>query len=354
MNSPLASPLKVAWHEDKLRAYIGGRPIFPATVEMDITTECNAGCQDCPSGRSPLHEELAPELVDRLFASLEGQTRGLLLSGGEPTIAHEFPRTLAEARRRGFRDVSVVTNGSQLHRRSVQAALLEHGSAVRISLYGWEVSPSTKLAGVLTSIAKLRKQIESTASQLQIGVSLLTTSEMTHSLPDIVSTLREAGAHWLYLHPRCTGWGTGTLGLEEQRGVLEAAQKASDGLSDFELQFCSDRFGDSPLDFSRYHTANFLLVVGADGRLYLGTESKYQPQYVVGALTNTWTSEDLWTPRRSRAIDSASSTAYTPAGGRHRGILYSALIQSLLDERFSVDSVITSARNEAPRFPHVL
>ena len=350
----VASPYKIAWHADKLRRFLAGERILPATVEMDITTECNAGCHNCPSTRSPSAKKLDLQLVDRLFASLQGETRGLLLSGGEPTLADTFPHTLALARRHGFDEVTIVTNGSQLHRASVQTALLQYASAVRVSIYGWNHGPSGELTAILRKIERLRSRIEQERSQLEIGVSLLTSKETVSELDAITEIVRDSGAHWIYFHPRCTGWGTGHLGLSDQSGVAEGVRQLQCLYENFEVYICPDRYTPQRVSFAEYCTSHFLLVVGADTRLYLGTETKYQPHCVVGEITVDWSTESLWSPGRLDAIRGANSATYTAVGGMHRGILYSLLIQDIKDGRASLDEAVFHARSLDLRFPHVL
>src|SRR3990170_3804471 len=131
--SKMTSPGKVAYHAEKLSAMLAGEPIFPVTVEMDITTHCPLRCNDCPSTRSPEAKNFSLDRIDRFFGSLEGQTKGLLLSGGEPTSSPDFPAFLKLARSRGFEQIAIVTNGANLDDEATVEALLENATVVRIS-----------------------------------------------------------------------------------------------------------------------------------------------------------------------------------------------------------------------------
>ena len=133
----IASAHKIAYHREKLEAYLRNERILPATLELDISTECNRKCPLCPSTTSPRSSTLSLGFIERLFTRLEGQTAGLLLSGGEPTLAPIFPEVLRLAREHGFVDIAVVTNGSLLDKERVAAALCEYASTIRVSVYDW-------------------------------------------------------------------------------------------------------------------------------------------------------------------------------------------------------------------------
>lgn len=346
----IASAAKVAYHEEKLEAYVRGERTFPATLELDLTAECNMRCGDCASSTSVPTDHLDIAFVDRILALLEGQTRGLLLTGGEPTLARTFPETLGLARRRGFVDVVVVTNGTLLCEPPVAAALLEHASAVRISIYDWTLEPATRLPRALRAIEALRARIDREGSALEIGVSALTTHDNAALLARLASEVAQAGAHWLYLHPFCIRWDSGAPERVDQSDVwarVEALQAdpPPDGLR---VHAFPDRYSSAPLTFTGYHAAYFLLVVGADGMNYLAPEVKYHARNVIADLTNGWRDDFLWSRERLERIASVGSDSYPAMGSRHRGVLYNDLIQARLGGAASVPPGDTFL------FPHIL
>ena len=115
----IASANKIKYHKDKLEAYLHKEKILPATLELDISTECNKSCPNCPSTTSSNPNMLNLDFIERLFARLEGETRGLLLSGGEPTLSPIFQEVLRLARKYKFIDIAIVTNGSLLDKEQV-------------------------------------------------------------------------------------------------------------------------------------------------------------------------------------------------------------------------------------------
>src|SRR5208337_2918277 len=137
------------------------------------------------------------------FARLEGETRGLLLSGGEPTLAPSFPDVLRLAREYGFIDIAIVTNGDLLDKEKVATALCAHASSVRVSLYDWTKQSREDLQTTLERIRALKSCVEREGSRLQIGVSALTNRENAYFLPSVAREVSAAGADWIYFHPMC-------------------------------------------------------------------------------------------------------------------------------------------------------
>lgn len=350
----LASELKVALHRDNLQAYINNERVVPVSLEMDITSHCDKGCHNCPSTLSSFQHNLDFSVVQNLFAELRGKTKGLLISGGEPTGSPIFADTLAEARRNEFEHIAVVSNGSKLGNTQVRNALLEHGSVIRISIYGWNGGPDDQLQEVFSNLATLREEIESSGSPLEIGMSFLTDFANVPEITRVVQAVKEAGAHWLYLHPRCEGWEQEMLVQLDQEGVTQSLDTLKDQRNGFHVYHFPKRYRREELFFTKYHSGHFLMVLGADGNIYLGTETKYNPQHIIGRVDENWRLEDLYHEDRMHAIESMGSNTYFPIGGRHRGCLYNDLIEKLVKREMSVDEVCRQAEEMDLRFKNIL
>ncbi len=352
----IGSSRKITYHREKLDAYLRGEYVFPATLELDLTSVCNRHCPNCASNTRlpPCH--LPTEIVKRLLASLEGQTRGLILTGGEPTLAPNFSETLHLARQAGFEEVVVVTNGTFLGEEKIAAALLDNTSAVRVSLYDWDAESCAGLAPTLKRIEALRARIEHHSSPLQIGVSALTSTENTSILSAVAEKVRSAGAHWIYFHPLCTKWNSGEPSRVDQAGVLERiARIRKDVEGDFGVFVLNERYTHEPIEFNGYHASNFLLVIGADGMNYLAPEVKYQRHQIIADIRHQPTIGFLWERNRSERIQNVQSKAYPALGSRHRGILYNHLIERFIrSHRNPVDEDQPAIADSAFLFPHIL
>ncbi len=323
------SPSKVGHHESRIQAYWRGERIFPVTVELDLTQLCTRACPQCPysASRSP-GLTLALPFLERLFSILGPHTPGLILTGGEATFVPHYPETLALARAKGFKEISTITNGTCLHRPAVQNALLEHGTAVRVSLYDWQEEHSPAFLKTLRAIEALRRRIEIQRSPLQIGATLLTRSEWVPRMESTALAALRAGAHWVYFHPFCVDWESERPRMADQTGVVEFVERLRrEASSSSAIQLPVARYKDYPLVFPKLHAGHFLLQVGADGVNYAGPECKYEPNYALLDLNEDLKDDFLWHPRRLARLKTINSENYRCIGTRHRPPMFSDYLE---------------------------
>jgi hypothetical protein len=349
----VASQYKVTAHQQRITDYLAGKPVFPITLELDLTSRCNRSCQDCPSARAADADILQQKFIETLLDRLAGRTPGLLLTGGEPTMAPLFAWSLKTARQKDFKEIAVVTNGSRLDEPEVYPALLENASTIRLSLYDFKNSSCEGIEQSLARIKRLRKKIDASGSELKIGISTLTSTHRIPVLKKITAAVQQAGAHWLYFHPMCWNWGKGAPVMIDQTGVIDVVQDLQQTYLDtLDIYYAPERYSNKKVAFKGYHGAHFLMIVGADGKNYLGAEVKYQPDFVVADLNLDLEDNFLWHPRRLANIASIRSNKYRAIQSRHRGALYSALIQKLKDGDISREAITRSDLRF--RFPAVL
>ncbi len=259
------------------------------------------------------------------------------------------------AREYGFIDIAIVTNGSLLDEEQVAAALCAYASTIRVSIYDWTRETESDLQATLQQIETLRSRIDREGSKLRIGISALTSKENADSLHLITGKVASVGAHWIYFHPMCIRWDTGAPERVNQSGVLAKIEKIRKEQSDdFHVFTFPDRYAERKIEFSAYHAAHFLLVIGADGMNYLGAEVKYHPQYIIADLANNWQDNFLWRKDRLKRIESFNSRTYTALASRHRGVLYNQIIQNLIDRGKSTLDKTSVSCGATYIFPHVL
>jgi MoaA/NifB/PqqE/SkfB family radical SAM enzyme len=331
--SKIFAPSKVDIDHQKIEAYLNGDWIYPTTIEIDLTQLCTRSCSGCPYGVSR-QAGLTLELpfLDRLFGILGPHTPGIVLSGGEPTIVAHFPQTVAMARKKGFREIAVISNGANIHLPEVQDALLEHVTSIRISLYDWQENDSDYFLKSLWKIKLLRNRIDKEGSKLEIGASMLTRREWNHRYEAVGLQALKAGIDWLYFHPYCVDWDKTHPVQADQTGILDAIEKLKEKASkDANIQVPFARYDEKPLYFEKLHGTHFLTQIGADGINYVGPECKYAKDFVLLNLNEYLEDDFLWHPQRIKRLNEINSGNYRFIGTKHRPPVFSDHIQKIID-----------------------
>jgi MoaA/NifB/PqqE/SkfB family radical SAM enzyme len=108
----------------------------PYTILIDPTSACNLKCEGCWAGEYNKHDQLEPELMDRILnEARELGIYGIVLSGGEPFV---YPYLLDMAQKHNDMAFMVYTNGTKIDE-EVADRLQELGNiSPAVSLEGWE------------------------------------------------------------------------------------------------------------------------------------------------------------------------------------------------------------------------
>jgi MoaA/NifB/PqqE/SkfB family radical SAM enzyme len=329
------APSKVDIDHPKIEAYLKGERIYPTTMEIDLTQLCTRACSGCPYGvsrKAGLTLELP--FLDRLLGILGPHTPGLVLSGGESTIVPHFGQVLALARKKGFKEIALISNGGHTHKPHVQDALLEHVTSIRISLYDWQDGKSEYFIKTLDKIRILRNRIDKEGSRLEIGASMLTRSEWNSRYEAVALEALAAGADWIYFHPYCVDWDKTHPVQADQTGVLDAIENIRAAApQNANIQVPLERYSEKPLHFKKLHGSYFLIHVGADGIIYAGPECKYEKDFALLDLHEYMKDDFLWHPQRLMRLGQFTSDNYRYIGTKHRPPMFSDHIQKIIDLR---------------------
>lgn len=89
-------------------------------ANIDLTDKCNLSCPVCFANASGRNDEPSFDQVKKMMQTLRDlrptPCPAIQFSGGEPTLREDLPRIIAEARRMGFNQIQVATNGLRLAR----------------------------------------------------------------------------------------------------------------------------------------------------------------------------------------------------------------------------------------------
>jgi MoaA/NifB/PqqE/SkfB family radical SAM enzyme len=113
----LVAKLTQSGVRERVRDYLGGKPVGPWVIEMDPTTACNLACHDCISAnllnQGGIDRERIKELA-REFKEM-GVRAVVLIGGGEPMAHPEFGTLLDYFDEVGIH-VGVTSNGTLIDR----------------------------------------------------------------------------------------------------------------------------------------------------------------------------------------------------------------------------------------------
>ncbi len=348
---------KINFYHAKIESYLKGEQICPTTLEIDLTQRCTRSCLGCPYSVSRKKGlTLGLPFLDRLFSVLGPHTPGIILSGGEATIVPHFPETVSLARTKGFKEIAVISNGGHVDHRRVQDALLEHVTSIRISLYDWQDNDADYFIKTLDKIEGLRNRIEKEGSDLEIGASMLTRTELNHRYESVGLKALNAGIDWLYFHPYCIDWDKERPIQANQTGVLEAISKFQEAApQNANIQIPFERYDEKPLYFEKLHGAHFLIQIGADGVNYLGPECKYEKDAALLDLNEYLEDDFLWHPQRLKRIGETNSDNYRFIGTKHRPPMFSDYIQQLIDlQSKTPESTSLEASSDCFAYPSII
>ncbi len=154
----------------------------PVSINLDITTACNFACDHCVdkdilnTKTKYKHEALLDSI--KLMAE-KGLRSVIIIGGGEPTVYPKFGETVRLMKSLGLQ-VSVVSNGSRLHRIAEIADCLDENDWVRLSLDSggdevFQAMHKPKQPITLDQICEKIPEIKKINPRFKIGFSFIVT-----------------------------------------------------------------------------------------------------------------------------------------------------------------------------------
>lgn len=186
---------------------------FPVEILIKTTLNCNHACPRCPHGMgiTPRGRE-----YDMKFETLkkvldEGSLKGLqsvVFTGGEPTLHPEFVNFIAYTSSKNFPDISIITNGSLLSDKMIDA-IVDHG-VTRINISFDSITPNTykKVRGVdayakvTGNINRLIERREAKGLQLPLlSLSFVLSEDNSDELDGFIEMWHEKAQGGIKIYP---------------------------------------------------------------------------------------------------------------------------------------------------------
>ncbi len=108
----------------------------PFTILIDPTSACNLKCPGCWAGEYAKHDQLEPELLDRILnEAKELGIYSIVMSGGEPFL---YPHLFEIAEKHNDMAFMIYTNGTRIDDAAADRLQALGNISPAISLEGWE------------------------------------------------------------------------------------------------------------------------------------------------------------------------------------------------------------------------
>ena len=160
--------------------------------ELFLNYACNAKCPFCynpPITPELLRRELTYEQALRsLKSGADSGARRLNLHGGEVTLRDDLPRILLAARRLGFRETTVVTNGLRLSSAEYVRELASCGAThFRLSIHGPDARTHDGILAIPGAFERVLRAIGNVrASAIPLGINFVLIRRNLRTLPDFL------------------------------------------------------------------------------------------------------------------------------------------------------------------------
>lgn len=172
-------------------------------VEVQLGHFCNNRCVFCASGQltelgaaTPVADEAVARALDA--AAAKGLTRVTFL-GGEPTIQDSFLPSLEHARKLGFREITVFTNGSRTWDVRFLDAVLAGGPVHwRISIQGGDAASHDAIVMKKGAFERIVRGLDLLRARDQdVTVNMCLTTGALASLPNLAQLVVDRGVRQL-------------------------------------------------------------------------------------------------------------------------------------------------------------
>lgn len=268
---------KIAWHQERIDAWLRGERIAPITIDMALTRACNYGCHFCyammqENDRLPITREV-------IFNFLEDcktlDVKGIsLVSDGESTLSPVFIDTVVRGGELGL-SMAVGTNGYLLNERKL-AELLPHLTYLRINISAGEAKRYAEIMGVkeewfhrvcenIRTMVRLKKELN---LKVTIGLQMVLMPQYHDQILPLARLGKELRPDYLIIK-HCSDDEDGYLGVdysayEKIFPVLREAESYSDESYQVQVKWSKIQ-NEARRSYQRCYGPPFLLQISGSG-----------------------------------------------------------------------------------------
>lgn len=295
------SPLKAAWHLDRIAELRRGREIVPTHVQLVISDLCNQNCHFCSyrmdggfaseqfadadGNRNPKRFIPTAKAIEILDDCARVGVKAIeFTGGGEPTVHPDWQQIIAHAQARGLQ-TGLVTNGVRLR----EAPALERLTWLRISLDAGRPDTYARIRQS-SAWAQAVRAIE-LAGALRgplVGVGFVVTRENYRELADAARIARDAGAAYLRVSAMFSTAGAGyyeglAADIDEQRAQARMTERPGFQVVDYFGDRVQDLKDERP-DYEFCGYQQFVVYIAGNQRVYSCCTNAYTAHGEIGDL----------------------------------------------------------------------
>ena len=268
---------KIAWYQDRIRAWERGERIAPITIDMALTRACNYACHYCyamlqENDRRVINREVMFNFLDDCA---EIGVRGIsFVSDGESTISPVFIDAVRHGHDRGM-SMAVGTNGFVLNRRKLEE-VLPHLTYIRINISAGERQRYAEIMGVKESwfdrvVQNIRDMVEIKQRRglgVTIGLQMVLMPAYEDQIMPLARLGKELRPDYLVIK-HCSDNEDGDLGVD-YRGysrmydTLRAAEALSDAQYRVQVKW-SKIEAEGKRSYQRCYGAPFMIQISGSG-----------------------------------------------------------------------------------------
>lgn len=304
---------KLAWHRERVEAWLRGERIAPITIDLSLTRRCTYRCVYC-YGQLQHNDErqMTREVIVRFFddAAQIGVKAVSLISDGESTCSPHFREAILHARAVGL-DVGTATNGYLLDTETLEA-ILPALTYLRFNISAAEPARYAEIHGcgprafdrvmanIRASVAIKRRL----GLPVTLGLQMVLLPAFRDQILPLARLGRELGVDYLVIK-HCSDDEQGSLGVDyagyhELDGVLHEAEGHSTPGYLVRAKW-SKIFSNGKRSYSSCYGPPFMLQISGSGLVApcgMFFNNKYR-QFHIGNIADTafaelWRSERYW------------------------------------------------------------
>ncbi len=212
---------KLAWHQDRVKKWLGGERIAPITIDMALTRRCTYNCEFCYSKLQENDEKRMTKEVIYNFLDdcAEIGVRGIsLISDGESTCSPYLYDAILHGKKVGL-DMALGTNGSLLKKERLPEILpvltylrfnISAGEPKRYAeIHGCKEINFYKVCEIIKECVRIKKEKK---LDVTIGMQMVLMPSYADQILPLTKLGKELGADYLVIK-HCSDDEKGRLGV---------------------------------------------------------------------------------------------------------------------------------------------